>query len=784
MISAIGLLVIQTLGAVEYYNNRTITGSVTINDKVYIGSKEAEGGASAAANALVTVAYGATWLNTDDVFVGYYEGVSRRFIEDSGNLYVTNAGSKVLRVGRSDKAVGVVTNMGYIMADKLYVGDKDYCKKACRVDNYGTISILKEFSLGERKDGVGETALFHNHAGATLNMLRDVNGQYAFYIGSRSPAVLTNEGEIVFNPASHLVIGGANTSTGYGRLVMSENGSIVPGNTVRIGFRSGGARGCVELNDNSTFINNNAICELGFGAISGKFAASGAASGEIILSGNSQFSVKGIEMGCGTGSTAKVTLKDNSTLAFESENFEVAKNCLSTGCVELLNFRKTSFSKNLHLGIGEKSVGTFRLDGTSVLNYSKEFRLGCASGAIGCIELDGESSLTVAKLNVEGYLEGATGIVSVAGNSRLTVPGELRIGSANGKYGRFEVSGTSVAMISNVVIAAVKGVNNQLGVLRVFDSGAVSNVHEMLMGRSTTAHGFSEMRGGKILFNSTAASPGTSLTVGINGDSAAGFISGWGFVGFDNATAIMRDYQSLGRTTWGGLYLYGKITADGMGINRDLDFSRAGVCVNQNYGKNVCGTNGWYATNKGRLLMPRSLHRATKAHATIGDYPTLSDPRLVNSFRYDFDKNTMDKTGAYVFSELYATDRSDIPAGLPTGKGIHHSAVWRIGHFNASATPDVDDEDLTTDHKQNFSSLKLKFHYDPALAEIEDVRHVKVYRHDGTANGSWRCVASTAPSAETPYVETANFTPSSALWNAGWFAVVGTPRVGTVMVIR
>ena len=781
---AICLFAIQTVKANVYYNNKTFTGTETISEKVYIGAKEAEGGASAAANALVTVANGATWLNTEDVFVGYHEGVSRLFIEAAGSLYVTNNAGIVLRVGRSDKAVGVVTNMGYVMADKLYVGDKDYCRKACRVDNYGTVSVLKEFSLGERKDGVGETALFYNHAGATLNMLRDSNGQYAFYIGSRSPAVLTNEGEIVFNPASHLVIGGANTSTGDGRLVMCGNGSIVPGNTVRVGFRSGGAKGCVELNDNSTFINNNATCELGFGAISGKFVASGAASGELILSGNSQFSVKGIEMGCGTGSTAKVTLKDNSALSFQSENFEVAKNCLATGCVELVNYENTSFNKNLHLGIGDKSVGTFRLDGTSVLNYSKEFRLGCASGAIGRIELAGESSLTVETLNVQGYSQGATGIVSAAGSSRLTMPGELSIGAANNKYGLFEVSGDSIVAASNVNIAAAKGVNNQLGVLRVFDSGVVSNVHEMLMGRSATAHGFVEMRGGKILLNSTAAAPGTSLTVGINGDSAAGFVSGWGFVGFDNATAIMRDYQSLGRTTWGGLYLYGKITADGMGMNRDLDFSCAGVCVNQNYGKNGCGTNGWYATNKGRLLMPRSLPRKAN-HATIGDYPTLSVPRLVNSFRYDFDKNTMDTTGSYVFAELYATDRSDIPAGLLTGKGIHHAAVYRIGHFNETATPDVDDEELADSHKQDFKTLKLKFHYDPRIVEsLSDKHMIRVYRCVDSENGGWRRIGSVVPDASSPFAETREFGPSSELWNAGWFAIVAEPKKCTAIIVR
>jgi hypothetical protein len=348
-----------------------------------------------------------------------------------------------------------------------------------------------------------------------------------------------------------------------------------------------------------------------------------------------------------------------------------------------------------------------------------------------------------------------------------------------------EVGGAALVNCTNISVAASKSINNQVGVLRVFDSGVVSNVHEMLMGRSTTAHGFVEMRGGKILFNSTAAAPSTSLTVGVNGDSAAGFVSGWGFVGFDNATAIMRDYQSLDRTTWGGLYLYGKIIADGMGMNRDLDFSCAGVCVKQNYGQNGCGTNGWYATNKGRLIMPRSLPRIAKSHATIGDYPTLPDPRLVNSFRYDFDKNTMDTTGSYVFSELYAVDRSDIPSGLPTGKGIHHAAVYRVGHFNETATPDVDDEDLTDSHKQNFETLKLKFHYDPRIVEsLSDKHMIRVYRCVNSKNGGWQRIGSVVPNASSPFAETREFGPSSELWNAGWFAIVAEPKKCTAIIIR
>ena len=67
------------------------------------------------------------------------------------------------------------------------------------------------------------------------------------------------------------------------------------------------------------------------------------------------------------------------------------------------------------------------------------------------------------------------------------------------------------------------------------------------------------------------------------------------------------------------------------------------------------------------------------------------------------------------------------------------------------------------------------------------MRHVKVYRCTDSDNGGWTCVASiTAPDSASPYIETVDMAPSSdsELWNGGWFAIVGTPRVGTVMVVR
>lgn len=761
-----------------YYNNKTFDVSETTEGKAYIGHANAADGGMAS-DALVTVKNGATWTAEDDIFLGNASGASRLFVENAGMLYVND--SKYLYVGVVGDVNAVVTNKGEVNAANIYLGYKDGGINTPRFDNFGTITIRNCLSIGE-KSGSTLESVFYNHAGANLNITRTSYGQYAFYLGGRAPARIINEGTIILEKAPILRLGGVLTAAGVGTLVMSNNASFTSGSQVRIGGK--GSKGSIILTGNSVFNGtaNNTEVSIGY---SGDTGAKGG-EGVVSLSDSASLSCKTLYLGRDNPSVASVVLSDDSTLTFEGAlNVAYADNSVATFTIN--NHSMTSFDKDTYVGVGASSVGTFRLDGTTALTMNGCLELGKGAGARGIVELDGTSHLTIPNSYlIGGSVVGGTGEVYVAGAAALSVRGSLSIGTGENLPGILTVSENGVVASTNVSVAAKKGGASQYGTLNIANNGVVTNVCEMCFGRGTTAIGYCNMSGGSIFLDSTEKAALTPLTIGVNATSTVGFLKGWGFVGFDDPCAIMINYADLGRDTWGGISIYGKVTADGGGVERNLDFSRAGV--NRSSGSwagNGCGTNGWYAMNKGRLVMPRSLPRIAKSHATIGDYPTLTNPRFVNSFRYDFDTDTMNTTGTYVFSELYAVDRSDIPAGLPSGRGIHHSAVWRIGHFNSTATPDVDDEDLTADHKQDFTSLKLKFHYDPALAEIEGVRHVKVYRCTDSVNGGWKCVASiTAPDSDSPYIETVQMAPSSELWNCGWFAVVGTPKIGTVMVLR
>jgi len=384
------------------------------------------------------------------------------------------------------------------------------------------------------------------------------------------------------------------------------------------------------------------------------------------------------------------------------------------------------------------------------------------------------------------------------GSAKLTVEGgasvnfeTLSIAEKDGVNGTFELQQNAAAAITNITVSSKDGA----GYLILAENAVVSDICSFKLGRVSGSIGRLEINGGKISLDSSSKAASTSMQVGYDyhGSYAGGVVSGWGFVGFDNPNLMMNAYDRVGRVDsgnnpgWGHFRLYGQVIADGNGSERDLDFSKMGVPNSTTTG-NECGTNGWYAINKGRLLMPRFPKRGNGNYQYIGGFPFRSDIDLVNSFKYYFDDVTRKTTGTYIFSELYAIDRNDIPAGLPKAERYQISSVWRIGHFDVSKVPitghNTANNKLTKDYKVGFESVNLYFHYDPRLAQMKEVDIIKVYRCADEKSGIWQCVGTAIPSDEKPYIQTEDFGPSPDLYNFGWFAIVGEKKVGTVVVVR
>ena len=79
--------------------------------------------------------------------------------------------------------------------------------------------------------------------------------------------------------------------------------------------------------------------------------------------------------------------------------------------------------------------------------------------------------------------------------------------------------------------------------------------------------------------------------------------------------------------------------------------------------------------------------------------------------------------------------------------------------------------------------MRITFRYDWRGMDAEN-QSLYVYRHDGSANGSWTRVGKAELSSADNVVTTDRFDASSETWNAGWFAVVAQNLGGTAIIIR
>ena len=790
------LSAIQVFADDVYTNSKTVREPEEVAGNLYVGDDRAS---ETSEPATLTVENGGSLTVRNGAFLGNRSGKTIFTVEAGGEFVATNVADQGIRVGTAADANVSITNRGTMLVQAVEYGDDQSGKNgSVEFHNFGSMRVLNNFRIGY--SNTGKTSLFHHHEGASLSL--EGTGSYKLYVGGRKDGGtwiidddvsvaskmwvglakgegvirLNKDATMTMNPGDEMRLGYEANSTG--RIWMANNSRIIGKPVVSVGRDTSSVGSIVMSNNTVIAVTNNYGIGIGSGEKSNGYVELN--DNARLLDGNK------LTVGSGASSFGHLVLKDNSLIDVKSD-FVVGGAAGATGIVELCNYTG-SFNESPVYGNIAGSLAVLRLSGTTDYTVPAQINLGAVAGATGMIEAKGGATLRLP----QGYLihgvVGATGIVSVCENAKLlATENKLQAGGDANKTGFLQVRNDALVSVSNLCVAYQwEAKTNIRGVLEVADNAVVTNVTALSIGRGKTALGVVEMRGGSLFFDYRYRD-GNALVLGDGNAVPNALIRGWGFMGFDDAKKTMVDYETTfgSGSKWAGMTFCGRIIADGEGVERTLDFSRGPVATYLADSYNSCGPNGFYAVNKGKLKFQRSLPRRVTNHKQIGIKPDNGSPLMVNGFQYTFDTATMNTLGKYVFSELYAVDRSDIPAGLPSGKGFYPSAVWRMGYFNETATPEVDDGDLTASHKQNFSTLKLKFHYDPALAEIEDVRHVKVYRCTDTANGGWRCVASiTAPDPSSPYIETVEMAPSSELWNGGWFAVVGTPKVGTVMVLR
>jgi len=129
--------------------------------------------------------------------------------------------------------------------------------------------------------------------------------------------------------------------------------------------------------------------------------------------------------------------------------------------------------------------------------------------------------------------------------------------------------------------------------------------------------------------------PYTNITVRPN----LGIFNGWGTVSFG-----------------GTLSNSGIIDANGYGTERDLDFSSMSSVLDPN--DNAVGSaNGWYAVNKGRLVLPSIAVASGLNACNWGEAAADTDIDMINSARITFNSST----AGTLTGSLLCDGRSDLP---------------------------------------------------------------------------------------------------------------------------
>ena len=708
---------------------------------------------------------------------------------------------------------GVVTNYGTVSVKNLDLGvyndagigvykDAGGSGKGtfARFDNFGTLNV----SWALRMQIGGTPSVFYNHAGATVN--KTGGSEYSFYfgVGAGSYSTLINEGDF-FDNSRETWMGQTKAAESANDLIICGNGRFFAAQNFAVGHVAG-SLATITLNDNG-FLSGKAIYRLG-----GSWQQpNNGAEGRIILNDNSHFAVSNtIVVGCtqtskgsivlndsskmtltdsemqlayGTSTTGSIKMGGDSRLVHETSEraFYIGKGASSSGSMTLADSASALINGYAHVGPGNYSAGSLTLTNSATFDIQRHMYVGVGTAARGCVTLAGDSQMFVTNVDmIVGYNNGATGVLHVAENAQLHTK-LLSIGQTSepGTTGFVTLSDNATLFSPNVYLCKWGGAGQ--GTLTVADNSVITNIHLLqvgfgLAGTSATL----AMRGGSIICDVDPESEGfitngycDPLYLNPYRLGVRGRVRGWGKIAFSD----VRTYVTNAKKQCGVTH-YGQIIADGEGVMRDLDFSRFGSLHYDTTDANPSGTNGWFAVNKGRLKLPRCLPNRS-GYKCIGDCHTSnvnlggSARRLANIFNYEF---TGAETNHFVFSELYATDRDDIPAGLDGLGADKIIAVWRIGYF--SDGPEVDDPT----HPSSCTSAKLKFKYSPD--GLDGLNFVHVYRHDGSANGKWtRCGKLTAPSTSMPVVSSWTFAPSSENWNMGWFAIVGRVErlPGTIM---
>lgn len=436
----------------------------------------------------------------------------------------------------------------------------------------------------------------------------------------------------------------------------------------------------------------------------------------------------------------------------------IGRNAKASGYFHLCEGGTLTKSDGTVIHAGYSGDGTLVLDETP--NFTKLVELSAARNASskGKIILNKQASPSkISSINL-AYGESSSAVMEMNDQSYLNNIDSICVGIGTNSTATLALNDDS--LISNVRTVKVASASGSVADLQFNGNGTLSNTIYVAVGTAKGATGTLRMQGGTLTIKD---GDGGYYPLLVGSNESTGKIRGWGTIARmnpSNTKAIRID-------------LWGQVIADGEGEERDLNCGMIRTVGYETTSSNLCGTNGWYAVNKGRLFLPYHQEKSRSTEGiSIGEHPWKKSPDLINSFRLNLTKNGSELgSGKYTHAALYATDRSDIPGNRPWGGSAKVLAVYRIGHCEDKMIPEPT-------NPVEFDTASLSFRFDDT--RVEEREYVYLYRHDGT---SWRNVG--YAHYGDIYVSTATPQPSVAgNWNIGWYAVVAMKPSGTILFIR
>jgi hypothetical protein len=200
-----------------------------------------------------------------------------------------------------------------------------------------------------------------------------------------------------------------------------------------------------------------------------------------------------------------------------------------------------------------------------------------------------------------------------------------------------------------------------------------------------------------------------------------GDTNGTGIISCSGNTSLNIDYRNSTLNGWGifdlggagtssaRLYNEGVIKANGYGKQRTLDLSQF-YRVASNGHENT-GTNGYYAVNGGRLILPRVTVSSGRYSYNWGEDSSDTDIDLVNSARLTLTSSSSGKlSGNLLSGELVDNSRSDNPTALKV------IGIWDFKCQAVNSNASINfviryDDSLAAQFQIPESSLKL-YHYE------------------------------------------------------------------------